>query len=120
MQPGAAVQLPRSGRLSCAARLIETRAEELNGDLYHILTPVADALREKYPLAAVLLWRAMIDCALTEGRSTRYGHAADHLMDCAAVDNEISDYGAFVPHISYVADLQARHDRKTSFSRKVH
>ena len=25
--------------LSCAARLIETRAEELDGDLYHILTP---------------------------------------------------------------------------------
>ena len=106
--------------LSCAARLIETRAEELDGDLYHILTPAAETLREKYPLAAVLLWRAMIDYSLTEGRSTRYGHAADHLMDCASVDEEICDYGPFVPHLSYLADLHTRHERKTSFWRRVH
>jgi hypothetical protein len=106
--------------LSCAARLIETRTEELNGDLYQILTPAADALREKHPLAAVLLWRAMIDYALNEGRSTRYTHAADHLMDCGALDGEISDYGPFTPHLSYLADLQARHERKTSFWKKVH
>ncbi len=105
--------------LSCAARLIESRAEELDGDLYHILTPAADALREKYPLAAVLLWRAMIEYALREGRSTRYGHAADHLMDCAAVDGEISDYGLFAPHLSYLAHLHKQHERKTSFWQKV-
>ena len=57
-------------------------------------------------MAAVLLWRAMIDYSLTEGRSTRYGHAADHLMDCAAVDDEISDYGSFASHLSYVDALQ--------------
>ena len=106
--------------LTCAARLIESRADELDGDLYHILTPAAEALREKHTLAAVLLWRAMIDYALTEGRSTRYGHAADHLMDCAAVDDEISDYGSFASHLSYLEDLRTRHDRKTSFWRRVH
>ncbi len=106
--------------LSYAARLIQSRMEELDGDLYHILTPAADALRERYPLAAVLLWRAMIDHALTEGRSTRYGHAADHLMDCAAVDDEISDYGSHASHLSYLGALQARHDRKTSFWKRVH
>ncbi len=106
--------------LTCAACLIESRADELDGNLYHILTPGAEALREKHPLAAVLLWRAMIDHALTEGRSTRYGHAADHLMDCAAVDDMISDYGSFVPHLSYLDDLQARHERKSSFWQRVH
>jgi hypothetical protein len=106
--------------LSCAARLIETRTQELDGGLYHILTPAAETLREKYPLAAVLLWRAMIDYSLTEGRSTRYGHAADHLMDCASVDDEIGDYGPIAPHLSYLADLHTRHERKTSFWRKVH
>lgn len=105
--------------LSSAARLIESRAEELNGDLYHILTPAAEALREKYPLAAVLLWRAMIDYALIEGRSTRYGHAAAHLMDCASADGEIGDYGPFAPHLSYLAHLHTQHERKTSFWRRV-
>lgn len=105
--------------LRCAARLIETRAVELNGNFYHILSPAADTLREKYPLAAVLLWRTMIDYTLSEGRSTRYAHAADHLMDCAALDGEISDYGPFASHSSYLADLRARHERKTSFWQRI-
>ncbi|MFD2740285.1 DUF6880 family protein [Sulfitobacter aestuarii] len=98
-----------------AARLVEARSAELNGDFYHILTPAADALRNRHPLAAVLLWRAMIDFALTEGRSSRYGHAADHLMDCAALDGEIDDYGTAESHDDYVVRLQDRHQRKTSF-----
>ena len=105
--------------LSFAARLVETRADELDGDLYHILTPAAEALREKYPLAAVLLWRSMIDHALIEGRPTRYGHVADHLMDCAAVDDEISDYGSFASHLSYLDALHAQHERKTSFWQRM-
>jgi hypothetical protein len=103
----------------CAARLIEARAVELNGNFYHILSPAADNLREKYPLATVLLWRTMIDYALIEGRSTRYAHAADHLMDCAALNAQISDYGSFAPHSSYLADLRIRHERKTSFWQRM-
>jgi hypothetical protein len=55
-----------------------------------------------------------------EGRSTRYTHAADHLMNCAALDAGISDYGPFTPHLTYLEDLHARHERKTSFWQKVH
>ena len=103
-----------------AARLIEARAQELDGDYYHLLAPAADALREKFPLAAMVLWRTMIDFALLQGRSTRYGHAADHLMDCAAVDGDIVDYGPFAPHHIYLAGLHARHERKASFWKNVH
>jgi len=105
--------------LAAAARLIEARAEELNGDFYQILAPAADALRAKYPLAAVVLWRTMIDFTLIQGRATRYGHAAEHLMDCAALDMEIADYGSFAPHHDYLAGLHARHDRKISFWEKL-
>jgi len=105
--------------LLTAARLIETRAAEINGDHYRLLTPAADALRVRHPLAAVILWRAMIDDALEQGRSTRYGHAADHLSDCAALDAGIADYGAFATHAHYVQTLQTRHARKTSFWTKL-
>ncbi len=102
-----------------AARLVETRFAEMDGDFYEILTPAAEALRARHPLAAVLCWRAMIDFALTKGRAGRYGHAGDHLMDCAALDGEIEDYGAFPSHLRYVEILRARHDRKTSFWNRV-
>lgn len=106
--------------LSAAAHLIETRAQELDGEFYDMLAPAAEALREKYPLAAVVLWRTMIDFALTQGRSTRYGYAADHLMDCAALDADVVDYGPFAPHHTYLAGLHARHERKASFWDKIH
>ncbi|WP_342069791.1 DUF6880 family protein [Yoonia algicola] len=105
--------------LLTAAQVIEARADELNGDLYGLLTPAAEALRLRHPLAAVLLWRAMIDYALSQGRATRYGHAADHLSDCAALDAEITDYGTFPTHARYLHTLQTRHDRKTSFWAKL-
>jgi hypothetical protein len=106
--------------LGCAAELVEARTEELDGAAYHILTPLAEALREKHPLAAVLLWRAMIDCSLQEGRSTRYAYAADHLKDCATADGEIDDYGQNLSHHSYMQMLRAGHDRKSSFWKKLH
>lgn len=98
-----------------AARLIESRAQEMDGNIYQVLTPAADVLRNKYPLAAVLLWRAMIDWILWDGRSTRYAHAADHVMDCAAADTEIDDYGRFVGHDAYLENLRTLHRHKTSF-----
>jgi len=105
--------------LLTAAQLIEARADEINGDLYHLLTPAAEALRTRHPLAAVLLWRAMIDYALLQGRSSRYGYAADHLMDCASLDDEIEDYGQFPTHERYLERLRRRHERKSSFWAKV-
>ena len=105
--------------LPSAARLIQDRASELDGDLYQISTPAAEALRNRHPFAAVLVWRAMIDHALWDGRSTRYGHAADHLMDCAAADAEIADYGKFLSHDAYVARLREVHRHKSSFWARV-
>ena len=105
--------------LLTAAQLIEARADEINGNHYELLTPVAETLRLRHPLAAVLLWRAMIDYALGQGRSSRYGHAADHLADCALLDVEIADYGTFFTHEDYLQMLVTQHDRKTSFWAKV-
>lgn len=106
--------------LLTAAQLVESRTDEIDGDHFMLLTPAADALRVRHPLAAVLLWRAMIDYALRIGRSSRYGHAAEHLADCAALDAEISDYGIFSTHETYLQVLQTRHDRKSSFWAKVY
>ncbi|AXI49279.1 hypothetical protein C1J03_24550 (plasmid) [Sulfitobacter sp. SK012] len=104
---------------SSAAALILKRIDELDGNRYEILTPATEALRDRHPLASVLLWRAMINYALHEGRATRYGHAADHLADCGLADAQITDYGDFPTHQSYLQALETRHERKTSFWSKV-
>ena len=101
--------------LLTAAQLVKTRADELDGDHYELLTTAADALRERHPLAATLLWRAMIDFALIEGRASRYGHVACHLNDCDAVAPEVDTFDAFPSHDQFVDELRVRHERKSSF-----
>jgi hypothetical protein len=47
--------------LDRAADLVLQRSEEVDGNHYEILTPAAEALAGKHPLAATVLLRAMID-----------------------------------------------------------
>lgn len=101
--------------LVSAARLINARLDEVNGDHVVLLAPAAEALRARHPLAAVHLWRAMIDAALENGRSALYGQAADYLSDCAAADAHIADYGSVAPHEEYLEALQRRHGGKSTF-----
>lgn len=68
-----------------AAKLVVGRKAELDGDLYELMTPAADVLAEKYPLAATLVLRSMIDFTLESARSSRYKHAARHLAECASL-----------------------------------
>lgn len=105
--------------LLTAAQLIQTRPREIDGDRYFQLAPAAEQLRGRYPLAATLLWRAMIDFALDHGRASRYGHVADHLADCVSVDGDITEYHGFEPHDIYLKKLEKRHERKIAFWEKV-
>jgi hypothetical protein len=101
--------------LEKAAKMVIQRAKELDGNQYEILTPASEALGSKYPLAATLMLRAMIDFSLTQSRSSRYGHAARHLRTCAGLASAISDYGTFETHDAYVTRLRREHGRKTAF-----
>jgi hypothetical protein len=101
--------------LDKAAILVIKRAEELNGDTYEILTPAANALAGKHPFSATLLLRAMIDFSLDQGRSSRYRHAARHLLECASLASSIQDFGTLETHEAYVDRLRGKHGKKSSF-----
>jgi hypothetical protein len=98
-----------------AARLLIDRHAEINGDHYEFLVPAAEALSERHPLAATLALRAMIDFTLTQARSKRYGYAAGHLAECAALGSGIEDCGTLESHATYVARLKQEHGRKSGF-----
>jgi hypothetical protein len=59
--------------LDRAASLVIRRAAELDGDHFEILTPAADALAGRHPLAATLMLRSIIDFALAQSRSAGIG-----------------------------------------------
>jgi hypothetical protein len=101
--------------LDKAAAIVIERFAELDGDHYEILSPAADALAAKHPLAAILLLRAMIEFALKENRVKRYRHAARHLAECASLAVAVGDFGNFELHKRYSTRLKAEYGRKTSF-----
>ena len=101
--------------LERAARLLIDRPDEINGDRYELLVPAAEALSERFPLAATLALRAMIDFTLSKARSKRYGYAARHLVECESLASRIEDYGTVEPHAAYVARLKHEHGRKTGY-----
>jgi hypothetical protein len=98
-----------------AASLVLQRSGELDGNHYEVLTPAADALAGKHPLAATMVLRVMINFSLTNSRSTRYKHAARHLLDCAGLSSVIEYFGDFEPHDAYETRLRRDHGRKSSF-----
>ncbi|MGR9241360.1 DUF6880 family protein [Rhizobium leguminosarum] len=98
-----------------AAKLVMRRKAELDGNLYELMPPAAEALAEKHPLAATILLRSMIDFALDSGRSSRYKHAARHLADCASLAPHINDFGDTRPHDIYVAELKRRYGKRHGF-----
>ena len=101
--------------LDRAAKLVEGRAGELNGDHYEVLTPVAEALVGKHPLAATLALRAMIEFSLDQSRSSRYKHAARHFQECSSLATTIADFGKWETHEAFTKRLQEKHGKKSSF-----
>ena len=80
-----------------------------------MLDPAARLIEGRHPLAATLLRRAMIEDTLAGAKSSRYKHAARHLLECASLAPGIQDFGAFETHDAFVGRLRAKHGRKTGF-----
>ena len=102
-----------------AARLVSERAAEWNGQHYQLLVPAADALEHDQPLAASVLYRALVDSILKRGHSVAYGHAAGCLAKLDELAESLDD-GAFAaiglpPHATYTEALKKQHGRKTAF-----
>ncbi|TGV18009.1 DUF6880 family protein [Mesorhizobium sp. M4B.F.Ca.ET.143.01.1.1] len=102
-----------------AAKLILRRHTEIDGNAYYLLDPAARALEGAYPLAAVLLRRAMISDTLDRAKSTRYRHAARHLAECQSLHSAIPDYVNLGDHAAFLASLQDKHRRKEGFWGRV-
>ena len=98
-----------------AAKLVLSRQGELDGNHYELLTPAAEALEQRHPLAATLMLRSMIDFSLIHARSKRYGHAARHLQTCEHLAKRIEDFGDRRDHAAYAAHLRRLHGRKSGF-----
>lgn len=102
-----------------AARVVIRHRAAWSGSDWHILPPIADRLQHESPLAATILYRALLDDILARARSKAYGHAAKYLaaLDRLAPDSDAAgDRPTDLPsHAQYREGLHTTHGRKSGF-----
>lgn len=101
--------------LEQAARLVRNRLSELNGAIYYVLRPSAEALEEKYPAAASLLYRRMVESVLNRGSSKQYPYAAEDLQSCCRLAERLAGDDEIESHATFIARLKKTHGRKYGF-----
>lgn len=77
-----------------AARFVRARFKELNGRQYYVLRPTADLLQSIDPIAAILLYRKLIEPVLEETKSKYYNYAAKDLVTCAVLNSKITCFSS--------------------------
>jgi Family of unknown function (DUF6880) len=102
-------------RLDLAERLVAERRAEWDGRRYEILAPAAQALESAHPLAATILYRALIDSILGRGQSLAYPHAARYYAELEALAPREDQNWPIDPAQTYRAELRRRHGRKQGF-----
>lgn len=108
-------------RLDLAAELIVTHPHRWDGRDWRILPKVASLLEHDHPLAATILYRALLDDILDRARSKAYSHGAKYLgkLILLAGDADPARPGGIVDHATYLAGLKKTHPRKTGFWTRV-
>ena len=106
-------------RLDLAARLIVAHHRRWDGRDWHVLPKVAGVLEHEYPLAATILYRALLDDILARARSKAYGHGAKYLKQLTGLAKDMDADPArppgLVDHATYLAGLKTAHPRKAGF-----
>ncbi|OAN79157.1 hypothetical protein A8B82_08465 [Sulfitobacter sp. EhC04] len=108
-------------RLDLAAKLIETHPHRWDGGEWHILPKIASLLEHDHPLAATILYRALLDNILDRAGSKAYGHGAKYLGKLGLLAGEADPIrpGGMVDHAAYLAKLKKTHPRKSGFWARV-
>ncbi|RBP14349.1 hypothetical protein DFR50_109102 [Roseiarcus fermentans] len=106
-------------RLDLAERLVVERRTEWDGRRCEALAPAADALESRHPLAAVVLYRALLDAILDRGLSLAYGRAARYYAALQGLEAREAPGWPIEPHRHYRAELRRRHGRKLGFWSRV-
>jgi hypothetical protein len=92
------------------------RIEQLNGDLYFRLLPLAEALENRGKLLiSCLIYRALLDSILARAQSKYYHHGVKYLKKLDQLAPSIADWQTWPTHKTYLAILQELHKRKSAF-----
>ena len=104
------------GRLDDASEYLFRYRDQLDGNLYQFLLPLAKALEEGGRfLGATLVYRSLLESILDRAQSRYYHHGVRYLKKLDALSPSIEDWRGLPPHEEYRESLLEAHGRKRSF-----
>jgi hypothetical protein len=104
------------GRLDDASEYLFRYSDQLDGNLYQILLPLAKALEEGGRfLGATLVYRSLLESILARAQSRYYHHGVRYLKKLDALSPSIDDWRSLTHHEDYKEGLLEIHGRKRSF-----
>lgn len=101
--------------LQAAGELVRARLDELDGGDYGTLNGAAAALAGRYPLAATLLFRRMVENILQRAAASQYQYAASYVRECEALSSRLGADAEVGSHERFMERLQRDHGRKYKF-----
>lgn len=97
-------------------RYLLQRVEQLNGDFYYQLLPLAEILEKNNRLlVSSLIYRALLDSILARALSKYYHHGIKYLKKLDQLALRVTDWQTWLPHADYLTLLREQHKRKSSF-----
>lgn len=108
--------LIQSGRIDDAETYLLNRADQLDGDLYTHLLPLAEHMeKEERCLTASVVYRALLDSILGRAQSKYYTHGVRYLKKLDALATQVHSWQDILSHDEYAGELRQVHGRKKSF-----
>ena len=102
-------------RLDFAAAHVLRHQSDWEGRHHEELAPAAEALTEKEPLAAVVLYRALVEDILRRGISRAYPHAGRYVGELARLMPKLPEGHGLSSHTAFLAELRRNHSKKFGF-----
>ncbi len=105
-----------TGCIDQADEYLLQSVDQLNGDFYYSLLPLAQAMEKaSRNLAATMLYRTLLDSILRRARTTTYSHGIRYLKKLDTLAKAISDWQDFSTHEIYKKEIRLAHGRKHAF-----
>jgi len=104
------------GKMDDAESYLIARSEQINGDFYGSLLPLAETMeKEGRTLAASVIFRALLDSILRRAQSKHYTHGVRYLKKLDRLSASVHAWLNLSSHEDYRAGLRRDHGRKSAF-----
>lgn len=104
------------GMPESAERYVLKHVDQLNGDYYGGLLPLAEAMEKNGRLlGACVIYRALLDSILRRAQTRIYPHGVQYLRKLDRLADSVSDWRNVEPHDFYLREIKINHGRKSSF-----